>query len=98
MTLQFSDTGEVSGVASCHHFEGQYRVDDNGLRITAATTTLVSSATPSGSASLICPPALRRQEAAFMKVLPDITRWDFTADGALALGTIDGRRILARHK
>ena len=98
VTLQFSDTGEVSGVASCHHFEGQYRADDDGLRITAATTTRVSSpAAPSGSPSLICPPALRRQEAAFMKALADITRWDFTADGALALGTVDGRRILARR-
>ena len=99
VTLQFTDTGEVSGLTSCHHFEGQYRVGDDGLRITAATTTLESSrAAPSGGSSPICPPALRRQEAAFMTVLADITRWDFTADGALALGTIDGRRILARRK
>lgn len=46
----------------------------------------------------ICPPALRRQDAAFFEVLNAVTRWDFTADGALALGTTDGRRIVARRE
>jgi hypothetical protein len=41
---------------------------------------------------------LRRQDAAFFEVLGAITRWDFTADGALTLGTMDGRRIVARRQ
>ena len=46
----------------------------------------------------ICPPALRRQDAAFFEVLNAVSRWDLTADGALALGTVDGRRIVARRQ
>lgn len=112
LTLQFSSGGEVSGRASCNLLEGNYQTTGNSLRLTAAPKvtapkpTAPPSATPPPAptpegvvpTSKICPPALRRQDAAFFEVLNAASRWDFTADGALALGTLDGRRIVARRE
>jgi len=95
MTLQFDPKGTLSGRSSCNLYEGSYLFADGTLRLNVApkpaSTPSVNQAPPK-----ICPPALRRQDAAFFEVLNVITRWDFTADGALTLGTVDGRRILAR--
>jgi heat shock protein HslJ/uncharacterized membrane protein len=110
ISMQFGPGATLRGRASCNPYEGSYAFTDGTLRLRAAanpsvvqTTAALSSgaaldAQGAAAAPKICPPALRRQDAAFFEVLGDITRWDFTADGALALGTMDGRRIVARRQ
>ncbi len=94
LTLAFGPDGSLSGRASCNPFEGRYAFANGALTLGAAPLPPAVKPQP----TRICPPALRRQDAAFFDVLPAITRWDFTADGALALGTPDGRRIVARRE
>lgn len=91
ITLQFGGKGAFSGRASCDPYEGSYVFADGVMRLRAAPKPVETKQAPK-----TCPPALRRQDAAFFDVLSAITRWDFTSDGALALGTVDGRRIVAR--
>lgn len=99
VTVQFNDKEEISGRASCNFFAGHYQAGDGDLTLTATAATPVPPPISKVATSPhICAPAWRRQEAAFLQVLADVTRWDFTADGALALGTVDGRRILARRE
>lgn len=110
ITLQFGANGELGGRASCNPLEGRYAVNGGSLQLRAAAVPApqkpaaakvpVPPLGPEGvvPTTKICPPALRRQDAAFFEVLAAISRWDFTADGALALGTIDGRRIVARRQ
>jgi heat shock protein HslJ len=103
ISMQFGPAAVLSGRASCNPYEGSYAFTDGILRLRAAANPSVLQTTPALSsgataAPQICPPALRRQDAAFFEVLGAITRWDFTADGALTLGTMDGRRIVARRQ
>jgi heat shock protein HslJ len=102
ITLQFGPGTLLRGRASCNPYEGSYAFAEGTLRLRAVANPSVLQTTPALSpgataAPAICPPALRRQDAAFFEVLGAITRWDFTADGALTLGTVDGRRIVARR-
>jgi heat shock protein HslJ len=91
ITLQFGPKGVLNGRASCNPYDGSYVYTDGAFTLSAAAKPVETKAPPK-----ICSPALRRQDAAFFEVLGAISRWDFTADGAMALGTVDGRRIVAR--
>lgn len=94
ITLQFGTSGDLGGRASCGPYAGRYALADGQLRLNATPPPAAMQTLP---AIKICPPALRRQDTAFFEVLAAVSRWDFTADGALALGTVDGRRIVARR-
>jgi heat shock protein HslJ len=101
ISMQFGADATLRGRASCNPYEGSYAYTDGTLHIRATANPSVVKARPEvnpGAAPQICPPALRRQDAAFFEVLGAITRWDFTSDDALALGTVDGRRIVARRQ
>ena len=100
ISMQFGTDATLRGRASCNPYEGSYDYVDGILHLRATANPSVLKARPEldpGATPEICPPALRQQDAAFFEILGAITRWDFTADGALALGTMDGRRIVARR-
>jgi len=86
VTLEFGADGRVTGQASCNRYAGEYELTGEGLRIGKAAVT-----------KRACAAALMRQEQRFLAVLAAVLRFEFTADGALALIASDGSRIVARR-
>jgi heat shock protein HslJ len=85
-TLNFGDSGRVSGRASCNTYTGQYSLSGEGLTVSNTAGTMMA-----------CAPPLMRQEDLFLGVLRDVRRFDFRPDGALLLRTDDRRTITARR-
>jgi len=85
-TLNFGDSGRVSGRASCNTYTGQYSLSGEGLTVSNTAGTMMA-----------CAPPLMRQEDLFLGVLRDVRRFDFRPDGALLLQTDDRRTLTARR-
>jgi putative lipoprotein len=87
VTIEFKD-GRVFGAASCNRFMGGYEVASDGLKLKMSQMA---------STMMACPDPLMAQEAAFLKVLGDVSGYSIAPDGALVLETGDGRTIKARR-
>ena len=86
ITVQFGDSGSVSGRASCNTYTGQYTLSGEGVTIRDAAVTLRA-----------CAPSLMAQEARFLTTLRAVRGFDFTNDGALVLKADGTRSIKARR-
>jgi heat shock protein HslJ/uncharacterized lipoprotein YbaY len=85
-TLNFDADGRVAGAASCNRYTAQYKLTGEGLSISKAAGTMMA-----------CAPALMQQEALFLDVLRNVSRFDIAPDGALVLHANDRRTIRARR-
>jgi heat shock protein HslJ/membrane-bound inhibitor of C-type lysozyme len=85
-TLNFGTDGRVAGAASCNRYTAQYALTGEGLSISKAAGTMMA-----------CAPALMQQEALFLEVLRNVSRFDIEPDGALILHASDRRTIKARR-
>lgn len=86
-TLAFGLDGRVAGMASCNTFSAAYTVGGEGVTIGPAMATRKA-----------CPPAVMKQEAAFLAVLAGVQRVEVTADGTLVLHAANGQRVTARRE
>ncbi|MFA5629896.1 MAG: META domain-containing protein [Porticoccaceae bacterium] len=85
ITINFVDDGLIAGSASCNWYSGQYQVKGDGLGISELVSTRRA-----------CQPPLMEQEAAFLKKLPGIDRFDFNSEGQLLLLSRDAPVAVAR--
>lgn len=86
VTLTFDAEGRVSGNSSCNRFTAGYSLTGEGLSITQ----------PAGTMMACAPATLMEQEATFLILLPQVTK--FSIDGGqLTLTAGDGRTITARR-
>jgi heat shock protein HslJ len=79
VTIAFSEEGRVSGTSSCNRYQGGWDASGNQLELSR----------------MACPAPLMQQESRFLKLLGDVRRYQFEADGRLVLETVDGARITA---
>ncbi len=86
VTLDFAPDGRVSGHASCNNFTSAYTLSGEGLAISQVAGTM-----------MMCDAALMDQERRFLDALGGVKNFSIAADGALLLGTGDGRTIKARR-
>lgn len=85
ISLNFNNTSQLAGVASCNRYSTSYTLTGEGLSIGSITTTLMA-----------CDPALMEQEASFLKYLANVTRFDINDSGQLVLYTSQGASLLAK--
>jgi heat shock protein HslJ/uncharacterized lipoprotein YbaY len=85
-TLSFGADGRLGGRASCNSFTATYKIGGEGLAIGKAAATRMA-----------CAPALMQQEARFLDILEQASRFEISDSGALLLIAPDGRRITARR-
>ena len=85
-TLAFGADGTLGGRASCNTFTTTYRLGGEGLAIGKTAATMMA-----------CAPGLMQQEARFLEILQQSTRFEISDSGALLLIAADGRRITARR-
>lgn len=74
MTVNFVDDALVAGSTSCNWYSGQYHLKGDGLEISKLASTRRA-----------CMPSLMAQEAAFLKQLAEVDRFDFDERGQLVL-------------
>jgi heat shock protein HslJ/uncharacterized lipoprotein YbaY len=88
LTVDFSETGQISGSAGCNRFTGAYDLQPGSdtLRVT-----------PLGVTRRMCLEALMTQEARFVSALQSATRVEKQYDGAVALTSSQGRVLLRRR-
>jgi heat shock protein HslJ len=84
VTIAFSEEGRVSGTSSCNRYQGGWDASGNQLELSRMAATRMA-----------CPAPLMQQESRFLKLLGDVRRYQFEADGRLVLETVDGARITA---
>lgn len=85
VTLSFED-GRVSGNSSCNRFMAGYALTGESLTITQ----------PAGTMMACAPATLMEQEATFLILLPQVTKFSIHG-GQLTLTAGDGRTISARR-
>ncbi len=83
-TIEFLPENRVVGHASCNEFSGGWKLTGEGLGFTRLVSTKKA-----------CAPALMDQEARFLSLLSDATRFDIGRQGELLLTSSDGRVIRA---
>lgn len=83
-TINFLPEDRVAGHASCNEFSGGWNLTGEGVGFTRLVSTKKA-----------CAPALMDQEARFLSLLSDITRFDIGKQGELLLTSSDGRVIRA---
>jgi len=71
------------GLAGCNYWSTTYQLKGNRLHFNPAIKITKKN----------CAPALMEQEQRFLKVLPTITRWDFSELGQLRLWPKKGKPI-----
>lgn len=86
VTISFDEEGRAFGSASCNNYNAAYQLTGENLTFKAPMSTLMA-----------CAPALLDQEQKFLKLLPQINRYNIDGQGALILTTKDGKTITARH-
>lgn len=85
-TLQFDETGRVSGSTSCNQYSARYTIGGEGLTIGAVASTRRA-----------CDAPLMQLEQRFLQVLAVVARFEVATDGALRLVTNDAASIMARR-
>lgn len=86
VTVQFGDSGSVSGRASCNTYTGQHALSGEGVAIRDPAVTLRA-----------CALSLMAQEERFLATLRAVRGFDFSSDGALVLKA-DGRRSVKARR
>lgn len=81
-SMEFSNTGKVSGNASCNSFTGSYTLDRNALSISKVAIT-----------RKLCPEALMEQEQRFIEALDVITSAEIV-QGMLELKNALGESVI----
>jgi CubicO group peptidase (beta-lactamase class C family) len=76
--IRFTESGEISGNASCNRFSGRYSMDAGNLRIGDEYGNLAVT-------RMMCPEHLMVQEDAFLRLLPTIDAFEVAADRSLIL-------------
>lgn len=87
ITLEFAETGRVSGSAGCNRYTGAYSYDGAGALIV----------TPLGVTRRACPPPLMEQEARFIEALQGATRVETQDDGLVALSSATAKVVIRRR-
>ncbi len=85
-TMQFDETGRVSGTTSCNQYSGPYTLTGEGLAFGPVIAT-----------KRACEAPLMQQEQRFLQVLAMVARFELPAPGELRLLTNDGGSIVARR-
>jgi heat shock protein HslJ/membrane-bound inhibitor of C-type lysozyme len=86
-SVAFGDDGRVTGTASCNSYTAPYTVTGEGVTIGAAAVTRKA-----------CPPAVMKQEAAFLAALAAVQRIEVTGEGTLVLHTANGQRVTSKRE
>ena len=85
-TLLFAAGGELTGTGGCNRFRSEYVITGEGITFSPAVATRMACAEPEGNA----------QETRFFALLEDVSRFDITEDGWLALYVGDEPVIVAQ--
>ncbi|WP_051234606.1 META domain-containing protein [Marinimicrobium agarilyticum] len=84
ITLNFTENGNVQGLASCNRYNGRYQLTGQGLRIEQLSQTRMA-----------CAPALMQQEQKVLETLANVTRFRLDKTGALHLEGGEGKALKA---
>ncbi|GAA0765844.1 META domain-containing protein [Ideonella azotifigens] len=85
-TLRFTPEGRFTGLASCNHFTGAWRLGSENLLLNPPAVTMMA-----------CAPTVMAQEDRLLALLKAVNRFDFSPKGELLLLTADGRQLAARR-
>jgi heat shock protein HslJ len=87
VTLNFDANRQLSGNASCNRYFGPFVLTGEGLTISNL-----------GSSRMMCAQPLMDQEALFLRILGEVSRFEIGPDGSLILHAKDGRSVAASRK
>ena len=87
VTLEFAETGGLSGRSGCNSFSARLKVSGQNL-----------SPGPARSTKKACESKVMAVEAAFMRALDRLTRYDIAEDGTLVLYGFDTVMMRARRE
>ncbi|MEO3428184.1 YbaY family lipoprotein [Pelagibius sp. CAU 1746] len=86
VSMTFGGDGRITGLTGCNSYSLTYRISGGRLSIGQGANTLRA-----------CLPALDDQQRRFLRILSQVSRFEFTEDGALILSTPEGEALTARR-